>query len=64
MCVFSSVPMPPLLVAVSVTASISRDDRSPFTTTEGSRVTVKIPYEEEKERVPMVPLLIKEGEQV
>lgn len=64
MRVFSSVPMPPLRVEVLMTASISRDDRSPFTTTEGSRVTVKIPYEEEKERVPTVPFLIKEGEQV
>lgn len=62
MHVFSRVPMPPLLLEVLMTASISRDDRSPFSTTEGSRVTVKIPYEEGKEQVPVGPLLIKDGE--
>lgn len=56
MRVFLSAPMPPLLLEVLMTASISRDDRSPFSTTEGSRVTVKISYEEGKEQVPMGPL--------
>lgn len=64
MHVFLSMPMPPLLLEVLMTASISRDDRSPFSTTEGSRVTVKIPYEKGKEQVPVGSLLIKDREQV
>lgn len=63
MHVRSSVPMPPLLLEVLMTASISGDDRSPFGTTEGSRVTVKIPHEEGKEQVPVGRLLIKDREQ-
>lgn len=55
--------MPAALLQVLMTASISGDDGSPFSTTEGSRVTVKIPYKEGKEQVSMGPLLIKDGEQ-
>lgn len=46
-----------------MTASISGADRSPFSTTAGSQVTVKIPCEEGKEQVPPGPLLIKDGQQ-
>lgn len=56
MCVSPSVPM---LLEVLMTASISGDDRSPFSTTEGSRVTVKIPHEEGKEQLPEGSLLMK-----
>lgn len=56
---FPSAPMPPLLLEVLMTASISGADRSPFSTTAGSQVTVKIPCEEGKEQVPVGPLLIK-----
>lgn len=45
-----------------MTASISGADRSPFSTTAGSQVTVKIPCEEGKEQVPAGPLLIKDGQ--
>lgn len=60
---FPGVPMPPLLLEVLMTASISGADRSPFSTTAGSQVTVKIPCEEGKEQVPPGPLLIKDGQQ-
>lgn len=60
---FPSVPMPPLLLEVLMTASISGAGRSPFSTTAGSQVAVKIPCEEGKEQVPVGPLLIKAREQ-
>lgn len=52
-------PSVPMLLEVLMTASISGDDRSPFSTTEGSRVTVKILHEEGKEQLPEGPLLMK-----